>query len=474
MRYLSYVLVLTVSFMFFILAGCGDAGAAAGQEAGNGYYGHNERSPLQVVATVFPQYDFIRQIAGDRVDLTMLISPGAEPHSFEPTPRDMITLNNADLLVYIGGHSEHWVYPILESLERTDMRTLALMNAVDVLLEIHDFHHHHDHDHHDHGDGEHHDYDGHHHNHDRHYGHEHGHGHGHGHGHENDHAHYITGTCDACEDDYNGHLHGHDHHDHDHDHDHDHHHHDHDHNDNNDDHSHHDHHHEHDHNGQDHDHQGHHHGHDHNDHDHQDHHHGHDYDHQGHHHGHDHDHDHVHHHHHDHPDEHVWTSPLNAAVIVAVLAEILSEMDPSNADYFRANAASYIDELNALDQAFTDVVAQSQRNTVVFGDRFPFLYLFDAYNLTHYAAFVGCGSETQASPATVANLINIVQEQDIPVVFYIEFSDQAIANVIAESTGARLLEMHSANNVSHNDFIAGITYLDIMYRNLEMLREALN
>ena len=73
--------------------------------------------PLQVVTTIFPQFDFVRQIAGDRVELTMLISPGVESHSFEPTPRDMIALSSADLLIYVGGHSEAWVYPILSSLE---------------------------------------------------------------------------------------------------------------------------------------------------------------------------------------------------------------------------------------------------------------------------------------------------------------------------------------------------------------------
>ena len=149
-------------------------------------------------------------------------------------------------------------------------------------------------------------------------------------------------------------------------------------------------------------------------------------------------------------------------------------MDPGNADFFRTNAAAYIQELRALDQAFVDMVAQGVRSTVIFGDRFPFIYLTHAYNLTHYAAFVGCSSETQASPATVAFLIEKVRAENIPVVFYIEFSDQSIANVIAEATGARTLELHSAHNVSQVDFSAGITYLEIMYRNIEQLREALS
>ena len=361
--------------------------------------------PLQVVATIFPQFDFVRQIAGDRVELTMLLSPGAESHGFEPTPRDIITLNNADLLIYVGGHGDTWVAPILASLDRHDIHTVALLDLVDVVMqeivEGMEDHHHHDHDH---------------------------------HGHSHDHHHH------------------HDDHDHD---DHDHHHHDHD---------------DHDHH---HDHDDHHHDHDHHDHDHHHHDDDHDYD-DDHHHNHGH-----HHHHHDHDhdhhyDEHVWTCPRNAIATVRALTDVLSELDPANAYFFRENAAAYIAQLEELDSAFIDVVATGVRRTVVFGDRFPFRYLTDTYGLTYFAAFTGCSAETQASPATIAFLIGKVQDENIPVVFYIEFSNRFIANTIAEATGARLLEIHSAHNVSHADFTAGITYLDLMWRNVETLREALN
>jgi len=149
-------------------------------------------------------------------------------------------------------------------------------------------------------------------------------------------------------------------------------------------------------------------------------------------------------------------------------------MDPDNADYFRANAVAYIEALDDLHHAFRQMVNDAARHTVVFGDRFPFRYLTAQYGLHHYAAFTGCSSETQANPATIAALIEKVQEENIPVVFTIEFSDRLIANVIAEATGARLLELHSVHNVSHEDFEAGVTYLELMNRNLEQLREALN
>jgi len=341
---------------------------------------------LRVVATIFPQFDFVRQIAGERVALTMLLSPGAESHGFEPTPRDIITINNADLLIYVGGHGDVWVDPILTSLGREDMRVVALLDLVDTVMQEH---HHHGHGHHGHD---------HHHGHGHHHGHDHHHGHGHAHHHHDHHGH----ACHHTHAHHDGDCHVVDH-------------------------------------------------------------------------GHGHHHHHHHHHHHEpHYDEHVWTCPRNAIVIVRALTETLSELDPGNAYYFRANAAAFITELEALDRAFVDLVANAARTTVVFGDRFPFRYLTDTYGLTFFAAFTGCSAETQASPATIAMLIETVRAENIPVVFHIEFSNRFIANVIAEATGARLLELHSLHNVSHADFTAGVTYLDLMRRNVETLREALN
>ena len=155
------------------------------------------------------------------------------------------------------------------------------------------------------------------------------------------------------------------------------------------------------------------------------------------------------------------------------LTDILSEMDPSNEYFFRENAAAFVDALRELDREFTQVVSEGARRTVVFGDRFPFRYLTDTYGITYFAAFTGCSVETQASPGTIAFLIDKVQNENIPVIYHIEFSNQLIANTIARETGAVLVEMHSAHNVSQADFDAGVTYIDIMRRNVESLREGL-
>jgi zinc transport system substrate-binding protein len=95
----------------------------------------NADGRINVTTTIFPPYDFVRQIAGDRVNLSMLLPPGAESHSFEPSPRDIITIQNSDIFIYGGGDSDAWIDRILQSMNTDNMRILAMMNAVEVVEE---------------------------------------------------------------------------------------------------------------------------------------------------------------------------------------------------------------------------------------------------------------------------------------------------------------------------------------------------
>ncbi|MBE7022663.1 MAG: zinc ABC transporter substrate-binding protein [Ruminococcaceae bacterium] len=94
---------------------------------------NTQSDKLQIVTTLFPQYDFARQIAGDLADVHLLLPPGAESHSYEPTPQDVIAINNADLFIYTGELMEAWVSPLLESLEGDPM-VLDLSEGLDVLV----------------------------------------------------------------------------------------------------------------------------------------------------------------------------------------------------------------------------------------------------------------------------------------------------------------------------------------------------
>ncbi|MDR0639902.1 MAG: zinc ABC transporter substrate-binding protein [Spirochaetaceae bacterium] len=172
-------------------------------------------------------------------------------------------------------------------------------------------------------------------------------------------------------------------------------------------------------------------------------------------------------------DEHVWTFPQNAKRVVRVITDVLCEVDGANAAVFRRNADVYSAQLDELDREFRAVVNGAKRKTIVFGDRFPFRYFADAYGLTYFAAFPGCSTETEPSAATVAFLIDKVKAEKIPVVFHIELSNERMADTIAEETGAKKLLLHACHNISKQEFDRGVTFLELQRANVPRLREAL-
>lgn len=91
----------------------------------------HDETKLQIVCTSFPAYDFAREIAGDRAELTLLIKPGSEVHSYEPTPKDMIRIQESDLFICNGGESEQWA----KTLITPELNTIYMMDCVDTVEE---------------------------------------------------------------------------------------------------------------------------------------------------------------------------------------------------------------------------------------------------------------------------------------------------------------------------------------------------
>lgn len=128
-RYRETWLLLSAMFLFTVLTGCGRAGAPkpASPEGGEG--------KLKVVTTLFPYYDFTRQVAGDKVELSMVIPAGMDSHSFEPTPADLRLIREADVLICNGGAMEQWVGQVLDSLDVPGLKVVTMMDHVDVVEE---------------------------------------------------------------------------------------------------------------------------------------------------------------------------------------------------------------------------------------------------------------------------------------------------------------------------------------------------
>ena len=385
-----------------VLGGCAQTGGSQGAFDASS----EENGKLKVAVTLFPYYDFVRQIAGNQVDLQMVIPAGMDSHSFEPTPADIRTIQHADILISNGGTMEHWLDETLAALDTTNMTIVTMMDYVDAVEEeivegMEDADHDHEHTHvyvaadHDHS-GE--------------TPEEHA-----AHAHENDDHDHSGETPEE----HAAHAHEDD---------------------------------DHDHSGET-----------------PEEHAAHSYeedtrsyvDHDGH-------EEEIEY------DEHIWTSPVNAMKLVDVIGDTLAEADPAHADTYHQGAENYKKELEEIDSGFREVSANRKRNMIVMGDKFPFRYLADEYQLDYRAAFSGCSSDTEPSAKTIAYLIDKVKEEQIPTVYYLELSSHRVSEIIGEETGAEPLLLHSCHNVTRAQFDAGVTYVQLMRQNIENLRKGID
>ena len=175
-------------------------------------------------------------------------------------------------------------------------------------------------------------------------------------------------------------------------------------------------------------------------------------------------------------DEHVWLSLKNAEVLVNAISKSLQELDPGNKDTYAANADAYGQKLSALDAEYQKAVSAGTYKTLLFGDRFPFRYLVDDYGLSYYAAFVGCSAESEASFETVSFLARKVEEGKLPCVLTIEGKNHKIAETIVQNTAGKnqkILTMDSMQSTTSQDVARGTTYLSLMEKNLDVLKQAL-
>ena len=272
----------------------------------------------KIVCTNFPAYDFARS------EIELLIKPGLEVHSYEPTPADILKIAGCDLFIYTGGESDAWVKDILASFGSDAPATLRFFDFIECSEEAHD------------------------------HSHEHG----------------------------EGHVHAY--------------------------------------------------------------------------------------------DEHIWTSPTNAIAMVEALAAVLGEVDAENEAVYSENAAAYAGEIAQLRDEFCAAVENAAHREMVFADRFPFLYFVEEFGLAYTAAFPSCAAESEPSARTLAMLIEKVKEAQLPVVYVLEMSSGRTAKTVSEETGAQIRTFHSVQNVSEEEFTSGETYVSLMQKNLEALKEGIS
>ena len=318
-----------------------------------GKLGGNSGSKLQVVTTIFPEYDWVREIVGmgtngagmsaaEYVDVSMLMDEGADLHSFQPSAADIAQISTCDVFIYVGGESDLWVEDALKDVQNKNMVVIKLLDVLgeqakeeEVVegMEAEDE----DEDH-----------------------------------HEDEDNHHEGGEKEF--------------------------------------------------------------------------------------------------------DEHVWLSLENAKVFCTEITDTLAGLDSDHADIYRANLDAYNNKLSQLDKEYREAVDSAAVKTVLFGDRFPFRYMFDDYGLKYYAAFVGCSAETEASFETIIFLSQKIDELGLHSICTIEKSNQKIANTVKENTKTKdqeILMMNSLQSITSEEVMAGASYLDEMKNNLEVLKKAL-
>lgn len=175
-------------------------------------------------------------------------------------------------------------------------------------------------------------------------------------------------------------------------------------------------------------------------------------------------------------DEHVWLSLRNAEILVRAIARNLGEINPAKSESYTANAEAYVKKLDALDRDYQKAAEASPHKTLLFGDRFPFRYLTEDYQLNYYAAFAGCSAETEASFETISFLSKKVDELNLPAVLCLEGREHKIAEGVvknSEEKNQKILRLDSMQSISSKDVESGVNYLSIMEKNLDVLKEAL-
>jgi zinc transport system substrate-binding protein len=292
---------------------------------------------LQVVTTLFPLYDFSRQIAGDKAQITLLLPPGVEAHSFEPRPQDIITINKADVFIYTGPFMEAWVGDILGGINNKKLLVIDASKNIQLTAEE------------EHEEA----------------------------AHEEPHEHEA---------------------DHDHDHDHD----------------------------------------------------------------------------HGGADPHIWVDPVLAQQIVTDIANGFAAQDTANKDFYLANAKAYNDKLALLDTKIRQTLTPCKTKTILYGGHFAFGYFARRYGLDYISPYAGFSPDAEPTPKKITELIEKMKTLDSKYIFYEELLDPRVARTIAESTGAKLLLLHGAHNISKEELDKGVTYLEIMEGNLQRLKLALN
>ena len=278
----------------------------------------NQTKTIKIVTTLFPLYDFAKKIGGDYVEVSLLLPPGVEAHSFEPKPSDIAKISGADIFIYTGKFMEPWVTDILAGIKNDKLETID--SSIGVKTETAVFH-------------------------------------------DKNEMNNLN-------------------------------------------------------------------------------------------------------------DPHIWLDFDNDKIIIKAIAQQLIKKDNINKNYYSQNLLNYQNKLSNLDSKYKNTLAKCQTNEIIYGGHYAFGYLANRYGL-NYLAIQGMSPDAEPSAQDLMKIIKQIQKDNVKYIFYEELNSPKIAQTLANETNAKLLLLNAAHNITKNDFINNISFLDIMEENLVNLKEGL-
>ena len=286
---------------------------------------------IRIIATLFPQYDFAKQIAGDKANVSLLLPPGTESHTFEPSPKDIVDISKAGVFIYTGKYMEPWADRIIKGTAGSRVVIVDASSGVELMEEK------------EHEQGE--------------------------------------------LEEENGHT------------------------------------------GKEENHEG--------------------------------------------KDPHIWLDPINAMKMADDIVEGLVKADSKNESFYRTYAEAYKKKLAELDAKFVEAFGKVKSKTIIYGGHFAFGYFARRYGLEYISPYKGFAPDAEPNPQRIAELVRNMEASGSKFVFYEELVEPRVARVIAGETGAQMLLLHGAHNLSKDELNSGITYIEIMESNLEKLKQGL-
>lgn len=172
-------------------------------------------------------------------------------------------------------------------------------------------------------------------------------------------------------------------------------------------------------------------------------------------------------------DPHIWLDFDRAKKMVDNIAHTLSFIDTANSSFYQNNAENYKLKLEEIDKKYRNTLNNCKSKDFIHIGHFAFGYLAKKYGLNYITAYKGLSPDEEPSPNALAKIIEYIKRKKIKYIFYEDFISPRMAEVISHETNAKLLKINAGHNVSKDDFNNGVSFIDIMERNLISLREGL-